>query len=250
MNCARCGSHIPEESNSCPGCGLKLRAAPPPPVPLAKPPSPVQQDQRQDLPAQPAQPLPPGAYLAPGEIPLPGQYPSYGQAIGTKPPTKQKLPVAMIALIVAGILVIGVSAAVYFLVLKKTSPLTGPENVVIEYFDTLSSGRIESVNTLFAPDCQIPQDTLDKIAKKASESGENFKYENLVLETLTETATTATVHLKDMTISRNFDGKTETHKLSTVLLGDAKLVIGLKNVNGRWLLSGVPGGSLPIKPGP
>jgi len=311
VNCLRCGNDIPEGSQSCPGCGLKLKAAPVPAVPQGVPPVPGQPTAGQPAQAYPpaqgtggpvapatggyppappegyirpqpggyppqapggfqpqgpppgvppfqqgpgmppgAQPgpyyqspgeippPPPGPYVSPGEVGLPGQYPTYGpgvnqygQAQAARP--REGLPRALIAFILIGVLVIAGAAASYFMILKKHEP-SAPEAAVLKYFEVLPTGDIAAIKAMFAPDAQPSDENLSYI-QKALKLAPGVKYEDVKLATVSETATAATVQLKDFTVAVTMGGQTVRQNLST-FLGGAKVVINLKYENGQWLL--------------
>ncbi|MHB8894053.1 MAG: hypothetical protein ACYC99_02595 [Candidatus Geothermincolia bacterium] len=179
-------------------------------------------------------------YYAPGELPPPGTHPQYGAApvnpyghAGAVPKEKGKFPTAIVAIFIAGLLVIGGTALVYFKFLKKT-PASGPQGAIVKYFEVLPTGDVQAIKALFAPDAQPSEANLEAL-KMVSSLGASIKYENAQMETLTETATDASVHLKDLTISVSMGGQSAKQQLSTYT-GGAKLIINLKKVNGLWLL--------------
>jgi hypothetical protein len=316
LHCVKCGGDIPEGSQACPACGLKLRAAPvqgapapqppgppeyqqpappayqqpappeygqqaPPQSPPAPPeygqPAPPQYGQPQPPPAPPeysapgfagtpaevtrplaageqqyAQPpygspgdafaVPPAPYAPPGQPPPPGPYGAgpYGPGAAAPEGTK-KLPTALIAIIVAGLLVIGVTAAVYFLVLKKSTP-GGPEATVLKYFEILPGGDEAAIKALFTPDSQPNAQSLQALSM-VSKMGASIKYQDAQLEVVSKTETDAQVRLKDLTIVVNMAGQSVKQKLSTYT-GASNMVITLKKVNGQWLIV-APNGKLP-----
>src|SRR5659263_174665 len=245
VNCLRCGNDIPEGSQSCPGCGLKLKAAPVPAVPQWVPPVPGQPTAGQPAQAYPpAQgtggpvapatggypPAPPEGYIrpqpggyppqapyvSPGEVGLPGQYPAYGpgvnqygQAQAARP--REGLPRALIAFILIGVLVIAGAAAAYFMILKKHEP-SAPEAAVLKYFEVLPTGDIAAIKAMFAPDAQPSDENLSYI-QKALKLAPGVKYEDVKLATVSETATAATVQLKDFTVAVTMEGQTVRQNL-------------------------------------
>jgi hypothetical protein len=64
LHCVRCGGEIPEGGQACPGCGLKLRPTPPPPIQQVMPPPPPGQQTPRPQPPQ-GQATEPPQYPAP-----------------------------------------------------------------------------------------------------------------------------------------------------------------------------------------
>lgn len=286
LHCAKCGGEIPGGAAACPGCGLKLKVAPNPPVsamppPAAGPPGAAPSAPPQAFGAPPTpeppeyRPAPPppgspefsqqgppeyrapdrtgdfappggyapgpsfdGPYYSPGELPPPGAYPRHGAPPAypggrTGAAEKGRFPWALVAIVVAGLLVIGGSAFVYFKFLKKTT-YDGPQAVVARYFEILPGGDTDAIKALFAPDAQPSEANLSAI-KMAGSMGASIKYENPRMKTLSKSATEASVQLVDLTVAVSVAGRSVKQNLSTFARG-AKMVVALRKVNGQWLL--------------
>jgi len=113
LKCARCGEEIPEGRPSCPGCGLKVRMRAPeagtPPPGLQAPPTPDQPESPPLTEVHPEQEPPPGAIQV-TEPSAPGEWPPRDLRVGTPSQpdqAKRKIPKAVIAIIVIGLLVLG-----------------------------------------------------------------------------------------------------------------------------------------------
>ncbi len=146
------------------------------------------------------------------------------------------------------VVLLGILAAVYFLVLNKSTEATGPERTIVQYFDALSAGDVDTIKSLFTPEA-VPDDaTLQMLSQLFG--GGMIKYEDVKCKTLSETATDAEVELEDVTIIVSMGGESVKQKLSDS--GMAFGTIKLKNVNGAWLINqkgNFPGGvDLPAFP--
>jgi hypothetical protein len=209
---------------------------------------------------------PPGQYFSPGDAftgppppPVGGMPPPGGPVpwTGAQPPVpasgasasrgSQAKWVVIVAL--ATVVLLGILAAVYFLVLNKSTEATGPEKTVVQYFDALSSGDTAMVKTLFTPET-VPDDATLQMLSQLFGAG-MIKYENVKCKTLSETATDAEVQLEDVTIIVSMGGQSVKQKLSDT--GMVTGTIKLKNVNGAWLINqkgNFPGGmDIPALPG-
>lgn len=279
MHCVRCGGEVPEGSQACPGCGLKLKPTPPTPIQQVMPPPPAGQGATpqdaagappeyhyQGTPPEPVettpqyppqgQYLPPGdasappptvPYISPGEMPPPGQYPygpppvnPYGRAGKEKQPGSGGDRRLVIILVVALIVILGAVAGLYF-ALKKTAP-TGPEAAVIKLFETLPSGNAEAIKGLYAPDSQPTAAQLSALSAQMA-TAPGAKIGGVKVKTLTQTPTDATVQILDYTVTVTAGGQSIKMNMSSVLSG-VKFVMQVKKVNGEWLLV-APNGSVP-----
>ncbi len=194
----------------------------------------------------------PGApYVSPGEMPPPGgrqPYPPYGPPpvnpygrAGAGERESRKTTIMILIVVVAAILVIGTGAGLYYGVFGKTKP-TGPQLGVVEYFDALSSGNAEAVKSACAPDGQPGDDELAALQSIRAVGG-SVAYKDIQMVTLTETPSEATVQVNDATISFSIGGQSFNVKLSSYG-NTSKLVLTLKNVNGKWLVVAPKQGNL------
>lgn len=214
-------------------------------------------------PAQTPPPQPPDAYYSPSDASAggPGNYVSPGDpyAVGlfkqpSAPGEQGSLPPGMgppgmaaganarsmssstrwlVLASVAVLVIVVVLAGIYFLALRKTEA-TAPEQTVLKYFEAISAGDANTIKTLFTPEAMPDQATLDVVSKYLGAGA--LKYEDIKLKTLSQTATDAQVQLLDFTVTVNSGGQHVSQKMSS-LGTTAKMVIGLKNVNGAWLIN-------------
>jgi hypothetical protein len=160
----------------------------------------------------------------------------------------QKGTMTVIIIAVVSLLVVGAAAAVYFLVLNKKAA-TPQEEVVLRYFDALSSGDTATLQSLFVPGQGLSDMELQLL--KGLGSMGLFKFEDIKLETGTVTGTDATVLLKGYTVTVTAGGQTSSIDMKDNF-GSNQLAIQEKNVNGKWLIvkqATMPGIEIPSLPG-
>jgi len=226
MNCVRCGEKIQEGADSCPSCGLKIKtplkpgALLPPEKPPATPSSLKKEYSPEHEEAM--------DYIAPGEVRLPEP-----SGIKTTPgKEKRELPVAIIAILIGGLVIVTIAAAIYFLALKQTG-LSEPELAVHAYFDAISSGNVENVKSCFVPESQ-PNDA--KLASTLSViSRSNVKMEPKT-KLVSENKSEARVKIVDIKLSASAGGREFSFELSKFgnLLENA--IVHLRKQGGRWLI--------------
>lgn len=150
------------------------------------------------------------------------------------------------------------SAVVFFTVINKNK-LTEPEKTVMKYFDAISSGDVATLKTVFASGSQMDEARLKMMGTMFA--GGIIKYQDVKLNTLSESATDATVQLDDAIISISLGGQSIKQKISS-MYAKGSITFALKNQNGRWVMLNtgnltpgmpsvpdMPGTSLPSYPG-
>ena len=172
--------------------------------------------------------------------------------VGTRPGSGERGEGSQARLVViiavAGLLLVGAFAALYFLVLNKNTEATGPEKAVTMYFDALSAGDTQGIKAAFTTE-NAPDQAVLEIMEQLLGQG-SIKYEDVKLETLSETGTDAEVKLVDFTVVVSMGGQTVRQKMSD--LGMPAGTIKMKNVNGVWLINqkgDVSGMEIPSMPG-
>jgi flagellar basal body-associated protein FliL len=133
---------------------------------------------------------------------------------------------------VAAFLIIAALAGVYFTVLKKVEA-TEPEKTVMKYFQSLSDGDMNAFTACFTQQAAPDEKTIGALQKNLS-SG-TFKYENIKLKTLNQTASDAEVQIRDFTVNASANGQTVKMKMSEIMSGSL-IKLKLVNTNGTWLI--------------
>jgi hypothetical protein len=215
--------------------------------PVSSPPPPEVRQRLEEPPAQA-----PGQYFSPGDVHAAGPYSSPGEL----PPPQSQLPVDfssaagpvpytesvkaneintkfVVAFCVAALLIVAALAGAYFTVLKKYEP-TEPEKVVLKYFESLGRGDINAFVSCFTQQAAPDQAALAAIDKALSTG--KFKYEDIKLKTLNQTATDAEVQIKDFTVNASAGGQTVKMKMSKLMSG-SQIKLKLVNSNGAWLIN-------------
>ena len=147
---------------------------------------------------------------------------------------ERRFPAWLIAVIVAGLIVIAVSAGIYFLKSgKKVTVVTGPQIAVAKYFDLLPAGDPSTIKELFAPGSQPSDAGMAKLSE-AFQIGVTFNYYDPQMRTVSQTPSDASIRVVDMSIQMTRAGLTMRRNLAGYM--KSGLVIKLKYVNGQWLL--------------
>jgi hypothetical protein len=178
-------------------------------------------------------PPPPGPYFSPAEVPPAGQYPPYAPGPQAPASSRQGLPKSLIAVLVIGVLIIAGSAAAYFLLVKGNKTYSAPEQAVVNYFETLASGDMYAVATLFVPEARPSPETLAALGKLYVPG--TYKFSEFQLKTLSETATDATIQINDFKVTVSMGGQSATESMSKIFARGA-LAVRLKYANGSWLI--------------
>ena len=202
---------------------------------------------------------PPGQYYAPGDAgQIPFSSPGDASSLHGYPPAMDQQPVRgrgkgerrttniIIVAVIITVIVVAGSAAFYFLAMKKG--LAGPEQTVRDYFSTACSGDTATLKSLYVTGSRPNDEILSEMA--GAYSALSMKWSNLMLKTLSQTASDASVQLLDATISASYAGHSKTQQLRGLLARDGtQMVFTLKLENGKWLVTGDAGMTNPNNPG-
>lgn len=147
----------------------------------------------------------------------------------------------MVAIVVAGLALVGAAAGVYFLVLNKPAELTGPEAAVVKFFEAVGRGDTEGLAALFTPDSRPGEPELRLISLMFGNN--KITMGDVETRVVSESGTDAQVEVTDITMAVA-GRKVRMSDLGTEKTFDFKL----KKVNGEWLIEA--GGRVPFIPSP
>ncbi|MFH1151450.1 MAG: hypothetical protein V1748_13350 [Actinomycetota bacterium] len=243
----------PSDANAAIGYPPQGAPYPPPGAPYPPPGVPYPPQAGAYPPQAGAYPPQAGAYPPPGAgYQVPGAAPALPLPAVKAPRARSAISrgtMVVIIVAIASLVVVAGAAAVYFLVLNKKAT-TPQEQVVLEYFEALSKGDTQKLNSLFAPGQGLSDMELQLL--KGLGSLGMYKFEDIELETGPVTGTEATVTIKGMKITMSAGGQTGSVDMSQ-LYGTNRLEIQERNVNGKWLLvrqGAMPGMQIPSVPAP
>lgn len=185
--------------------------------------------------------------MSPGDASFNGYPPAMERqpASGRGKSDRKTTNLIIVAVIVTVVVVAGAAGA-YFFLMKKG--LAGPEQTVRDYFSAACSGDSATLKSLYAPGSQPNEGILIEMA--GAYKALSMKWSNLMLKTLSQTASDASVQLLDATISASLGGRSKTSQLRDLLARDGtQMVFTLKLENGKWLVTGDAGMTNPNSPG-
>jgi len=150
-------------------------------------------------------------------------------------------------MVILTILVVAGAAALYFTVMNKPEP--SPEGTVRTFFSALSSSDSATLKSLYVAGAQPSDEMIGAMASAYRMF--SVKWSNLLLKTISQTASAASVEVLDATISASLSGNSKTQQLADILArdGGAQPVFTLKLENGKWLIVNDAGMMNPNGPG-
>lgn len=188
-----------------------------------------------------AVPLPPGPAV-PGTFGPPGppQVPAPKAAAGGE----SKFPWALVAVFGVGLIIIVVALSIFF---TRSGGPTEAEETVLAYFEAVSDGDVEKIESLFTEDARPTREEFEELETMLKIAP--FEIKDVKLKTIDETASEARVSVQDFTISAYGQSMSMSQMGYT---GDL-MVIQLRNVSGQWLIDrpmGTTPYEIPVYPTP